>query len=261
MSSRPNSLTAFATAAEAALASATSAAKYVARSFSAFAVRRRVFSSWSTRSTEAPSRQNALAVAAPMPAPPPVIRATLSCRRIQQPFGVFHQDLFQHGFRKKSMHCIQQFPIIRHFCLLEYARMRPVAAPEQPPRRDLGEPPREGRDVVVGEALFREPVGAADLGPEVLLLHQLAEHAEGLLVQSERRIDAANMVDHDGSPNRLQPREKAGDCGALEMQLHEPAQALDALEDMVERGFVQFAAVLGIEGEAHAARALLVQPL
>jgi hypothetical protein len=51
------------------------------------------------------------------------------------------------------------------------------------------------------------------------------------------------------------PVGERGQLGAFEVQLDEPAQALDAAHDVIEGCAVERAAVLWIEGEAHAAHA------
>src|SRR5688572_11026617 len=167
MSSRPNACIAFATAVAAVPAPATSAARYAA-AFSAPAVRLSASSSWSTRKTEAPSRAKSCAVAAPMPAPPPVISATLPSSRIQELPRIAHKDIFPDGWvGNEADQGVQQPPVVRHPGGVEEAGVRPVAAPDQPPRRDLDQAQGERRHVVVRIALPGDALGAADLGPEV----------------------------------------------------------------------------------------------
>ena len=139
--------------------------------------------------------------------------------------------------------------------------MRPVAAPDHAIRRHLDDAVGEGRDVAVGRARLGESIGAADLDPDVVAAREFEQRAERLLADAQRRIDAPDVVDHDRRGDRGQPVPQARQRACIEVQLDKPAQALDAAEHMVEHGQVQRPAMLGIECEAHAARALLMQPL
>src|SRR6185436_5103433 len=112
--------------------------------------------------------------------------------------------------------------------------MRPVAAPEQPVRRDLRQPVRKRRHVVIGVALPGDSLRAADLGPEIRPFHELAQDAERLLRHAQGWIDAAEMVDYHRGGYRFEPAAQARNLRAVEMQLDEPAQALDAAEYMFE---------------------------
>jgi len=79
------------------------------------------------------------------------------------------------------------------------------------------------------------------------------------LIDTSCWVHPAQMVNDNLHRNGLEPLLQARDVGTIEMKLDEPAQGRNAAHHMIEYGQVQRAAVLRVEGEAHAACAARVQ--
>ena len=113
---------------------------------------------------------------------------------------------------------------------------------------------------VVRRAGHREPLGAADLGPDVVVLaHEAQEQRELRAVDGLRHVGSSHVVDDDGRRQRGEEVPAFGEVGGLEVDDDVPAE----LGDATRRGSVVVVR-LGVdealdEVEPHAAHPGLVQ--
>src|SRR6185312_4201972 len=213
----------------------------------------------STAKIFAPSWAKRTAVARPLPQPgptlpAPVIMAILSLRRPAislppwrlslrqaetiEPLRVVDQ---QRGALRLAW-CdlaqqIDQFAVVGNRPLV--VRMRPVEAPDRSVARCFDEPARKGHRVGIRWALAGDTVGAADLDPDVAVVEQAQQCLEVRLIEAERGVDAAHVVDHHRRRRTMQRCRKLGDEIGFHVDLQMPAEAREALakgDHVIDRG-------------------------
>ena len=107
-------------------------------------------------------------------------------------------------------------------------RMGPVVAPDDAIAEVGHQPGRERYRIVVRRALAGDAVHAADLDPERRRVEQRLQRAKRRLIQSQARIDAADMVDDHRYRRATQCRGDLGQKLGVAMDLQVPAQGLEA---------------------------------
>ena len=139
--------------------------------------------------------------------------------------------------------------------------MRPVGSPHHAVRRHVDERAGERDDVAVGRPRSGDAVGACELHPDVPFPGEVQQHAERLLVEAERDVDPAEMVDDDGRSGARQAFGQADEGLGRRMKLDLPFQPRAPAGDAVEDPGIEDAAVPRIEREADAARTESIQAL
>ena len=119
----------------------------------------------------------------------------------------------------------------------------------------------ERHHVVIGMAGLGQPLGAADLGPDMRLADQVEIDPEARLIEPLRHVDPAEMVDRHGDRDFRDPVGRRDQLVGQGVQCHRPAMRRDGRDHPVEHGKLHPAARPGEEGEAHAARAVVVKRL
>src|SRR4051812_37140698 len=110
------------------------------------------------------------------PASPKPMNASAGCDMTDlleavQPGWILHQDLaLQDRLGRHAGEEIDQVAVVRH--VLAHVGMRPVGAPQDAPGRGLDERARERQRVVERRPLRRDALRAADLDPEIVVLHK-----------------------------------------------------------------------------------------
>ena len=76
--------------------------------------------------------------------------------------------------------------------------MRPIGAPHDAIGKLANQLARERHSIGIGRAGARDAVAAAHLHPELVAVHEPQELLERRLLEPERCVDAADVVDDDG---------------------------------------------------------------
>ena len=138
---------------------------------------------------------------------------------------VLDQDAVARGVvRRPLAQQVEQHRVVGLFVL---GRMRPVAAPHHALGRGRDIRPRHLAGVRIGRRPA-EKIRAGKLHPGAAAVEHPADDAEGRMVQSLRRRQAAEMIEHDRARQTQQQILGGDDLVGAQMNLHMPAERLHA---------------------------------
>ena len=154
---------------------------------------------------------------------------------------------------------IDEVAVVAHLARFPALGVRPVGAPDQPLRRGRHRGVDERHHVVIGVAGPGQPLGAAQLGPDMRQADQVEIDLEPGLIEPLRHVDPAEMVDDDGDRDPGDPLRRLDQLLRHGVQRHRPSVSGDRRDHPVEHRELHPAAGPGEQRQPDAARALLVE--
>src|SRR5882762_3625064 len=188
---------------------------------------------------------------------PPMIFAM---SKAVEPRRIVHQDfMLQRRLRRHQCEQVDQVAVVRH--VLADVGMRPVGAPQDPVRRGFDQ--RAGERHRVGErrSFRRHALGAANLDPAVLVVHELEQGLEGLLFQSISRLYPSHVVDHHGNGQFHEQVLELHQVIGIDVKDQVPPKRTNLFSCVSEKRQIRSSPEVLHKIEAHAADAALVHLL